>query len=84
MQKAQEACQKHLPKPSEADRKKRNADGLEFAQCMRDNGVEDFPDPKNGMMRMNESIADDPDFQKAQEACQKFMGGPKVASGDDA
>jgi hypothetical protein len=27
--------------------------GLEFAQCMRDNGVEDFPDPVNGEPLIN-------------------------------
>ncbi len=43
---------------------------------MRENGVEKFPDPNDGMMRMTEDIAEDPDFEKAQEACQKFMGGP--------
>lgn len=84
MEKAQEACQKYLPKISEADRKKMTERGLEFAQCMRKNGVEEFPDPEGGgMMRMNEGIADDPDFKKAQEACQDIMGAP-VRSGDAA
>ena len=84
MRKAQEACQKYLPKISEADRKKMNERGLEFAQCMRKNGVEEFPDPDGGMMRMNEGIADDPDFVKAQEACQDLMGGPVLESGKGA
>jgi hypothetical protein len=84
MKKAQEACQKYLPKISEADRKKGNERGLEFAQCMRKNGVEKFPDPKGGMMRMNEDIADDPDFKKAQEACQDIMGGPGLKTGKGA
>jgi hypothetical protein len=30
---------------SEADRKEMQEQALEFAECMRDNGVEDFPDP---------------------------------------
>ncbi|HET6950992.1 MAG TPA: hypothetical protein VFI47_11485 [Acidimicrobiales bacterium] len=30
---------------SEEDRQKMEADALEFAQCMRDEGIEDFPDP---------------------------------------
>lgn len=81
MEKAQEACQKYLPKISEADRNQMNERGLEFAQCMRKNGVEEFPDPKGGMMRMNEGIADDPDFEKAQEACQDIMGGPRLSTG---
>ena len=82
MEKAQEACQKYLPQISGSDRKAMKENALEFSQCMRENGVEKFPDPKGGMMRMNEDIAKDPDFKKAQEACQKFMGGPKIKSGD--
>ena len=84
MEKAQEACQKYLPEISEADRKKADERGLEFAQCMRKNGVEEFPDPDGGMMRMNEDIADDPDFEKAQEACQDLIGGPGLRSGKAA
>jgi hypothetical protein len=84
MEKAQEACQQYLPKISEADRKKADERGLEFAQCMRKNGVEEFPDPEGGMMRMNEGIADDPDFEQAQEACQDLIGGPGLRSGKGA
>ena len=29
---------------------------LEFAQCMRDNGVEDFPDPANGEPLVNTNL----------------------------
>jgi hypothetical protein len=84
MEKAQEACQQYLPKISEADRKQMSERGLEFAQCMRKNGVEEFPDPEGGMMRMNEGIADDPDFEQAQEACQDLIGGPGLRSGKGA
>jgi hypothetical protein len=82
MKKAQEACQKYLPKISKTDEKAAMDNMLKFAQCMRKNGVEAFPDPNRGMMRMDDKIAKDPDFQKAQEACQKFMGGgPRMESG---
>jgi hypothetical protein len=84
MQKAQEACQKYLPQISEADRKKGNENALKYSQCMRKNGVEEFPDPENGGLRINEGIAKDPDFKKAEEACRKLMGGPKMKSGDKA
>ena len=84
MGKAQEACQQYLPKISEADRKKADERGLEFAQCMRRNGVEEFPDPEGAMMRMDEGIADDSDFETAQEACQDLMGGPGLRSGKGA
>ena len=51
---------------------------------MRKNGVEKFPDPRDGMMSLNEGIADDPDFEKAQEACQDIMGGDGFRAGKGA
>jgi hypothetical protein len=74
--KAQEACQKYLPPVSAADRKKGDEQGLKMSQCMRKHGVEDFPDPKDGGIRIDEGVAKDPDFKKAQEACGDIMGGP--------
>jgi hypothetical protein len=84
MEKAQEACQKYLPKISEADRKKGADQALKFAKCMRKNGVEDFPDPDGMGIRIDGGIGDDPDFKKAQEACQDIMGGPGLRSGKGA
>jgi hypothetical protein len=79
MEKAQEACQKYLPQVSQADRKKMTQNALRFARCMRERGVEKFPDPEGGgMVRMDDDIVSDPDFEKAQEACKKYMGGPSI------
>ncbi len=83
-EKAQEACQKYLPKISEADRKRAADQALEFAKCMRRNGVEDFPDPTAWGYGSTGGIGDDPDFKKAQEACQDIMGGPGLRSGKGA
>lgn len=48
-----------------------------MAQCMRDNGVENFPDPQEGGgIRLDGSISGDPDFEAAQKKCG--MGGPQV------
>jgi hypothetical protein len=63
---------------------------LEFAQCMRDNGV-DMPDPQTGGGGVRIAIGQngiDPrseEFQAAQEACQHFLedagfGGPRDLS----
>jgi hypothetical protein len=39
----------------------------EFAKCMRENGVEDFPDPDaNGFILY---YGDDPDMESASEKC---------------
>lgn len=84
MEKAQEACQKYLPPISAEDRKKGGENALKFSQCMRENGVEEFPDPKGGMMRVDKGLTDDPDFEKAQQACRKLMGGPAATSSDKA
>jgi hypothetical protein len=52
---------------------------FEFARCMRDNGIEDFPDPQvsgDGGISFGGSLADQRDteeFQAAQEACQHLL-----------
>jgi hypothetical protein len=51
--------------------------GLLFAQCMRDNGVPDFPDPDaNGEFRgAGHEQQDDPTFGAAMEACRDLAPG---------
>jgi hypothetical protein len=53
---------------------------LEFAKCMRENGVPDFPDPQfsgGGVrMRLPRGVDEDsPQFQAAQQACQSLLAG---------
>lgn len=60
---------------------------LEFAQCMRDNGVPDFPDPDvNGRLRgPGHEAGGDPKFRAAQEACRDLApGGEHEKLGDPA
>jgi hypothetical protein len=50
---------------------------LEYAQCMREHGV-DYPDPQfsdeGGMTQsLPEGLQDDPDFQEAEKACQPIL-----------
>lgn len=51
-----------------------------FSECMRTNGVEQFPDPIPGFngtgspYLLGEIPFDDPDFQTATEACQASLG----------
>jgi hypothetical protein len=49
-----------------------------YAQCMRDHGVTNFPDPDNGGLRVDgQSLGmtpDDPTYQAADRACQPLMG----------
>lgn len=62
---------------------------LAHAQCMRDHGIEGFPDPvfQDGggvMVAIDEDSGFDPssaEFQEAQEACEEEFGGPAAAGG---
>jgi hypothetical protein len=77
---AQEACREFSPQQNASgDQKERMAErGREFAKCMRDNGVEDFqdPDPNEPGIRIDKSLAEDPDFEQAQQTCQELLAGP--------
>ncbi|MEV6305910.1 hypothetical protein AB0M02_41310 [Actinoplanes sp. NPDC051861] len=44
-----------------------------YAQCMRDNGVESFPDPEDGMMRIDATTGEDPDFEAAEQKCGSVL-----------
>ncbi|MQM27636.1 hypothetical protein [Glycomyces albidus] len=74
---AVEACQDHLAS-GEADMSDPEVQAalLEFSQCMRDNGVEDMPDPGEdgfGPTLLEEGPAD-PEWDAALEACQDLLG----------
>ncbi len=59
---------------------------LAFAQCMRDNGVPDFPDPDGGGINLNGTGIDrnTPEFQAAHKACEPLLPAHPVqgAAGD--
>jgi hypothetical protein len=50
------------------------AGAVEFAQCMRTNGVTNFPDPRNGRFLIPGGVQSNPHFQAAIQKCQHFMG----------
>ncbi|GAA2141013.1 hypothetical protein [Glycomyces algeriensis] len=55
---------------------------LAYSECMRENGIPDFPDPErngeNGVgLSLPEGIdPEDEDFKAAEEACEDLMPGP--------
>jgi hypothetical protein len=50
-----------------------------FAQCMRQNGVPNFPDPDGGRILVDKSVGSDPDFPAAQRTCEKaFLPGAQT------
>jgi hypothetical protein len=60
---------------SKASAQSREA-GLKFAQCMRDNGVKDFPDPtENGPLINVEGARCRPGFQAAVQKCRDVLAG---------
>jgi hypothetical protein len=83
-QAAQEACQDLAPQGGQAgggQNEQLQAQVLEFAKCMRENGVPNFPDPQvsGGGVRMQLPQGVDqnsPQFQSAQQACQDLLAGP--------
>lgn len=76
---AMEACRQYSPQGDAGGAGNAHADenNRNFAKCMRDNGVEAFPDPQPGQVgvRVDGRTAEDPDFQKAQQQCQSILAG---------
>lgn len=60
---------------------------LQFAKCMRANGVTSFPDPGSGAGRVDAQVNPrSPAFQTAQKACTKYLpndGQPRTVSAAD-
>jgi hypothetical protein len=77
--KAMEACKQFDPQADGTNNANPQAEenGRKFAECMRKNGVEKFPDPKPGQrgIMIDKAVGEDPDFQKAQQACQPILAG---------
>jgi hypothetical protein len=91
-QKSQQACRKLLPSggtPSPAQQAKARRLTLAFSACMRSHGEQNFPDPQFGTGgRVSLKIAvgsgidpRSPQFQAAQNACQKNLPGKLGAVG---
>lgn len=75
---AQEACGHLLPGGIRGEQEPTDQSVyLEFAQCMRENGMPDFPDPQPGSGEGMFPGADrnDPAFAKAAEKCQHILAG---------
>ncbi|GAA0474196.1 hypothetical protein Aca07nite_44270 [Actinoplanes capillaceus] len=87
MQEAEKVCKKFLPNGGEPP--PRSAEDIEqerkFAQCMRDNGVSNYPDPnENGEIAIDGSKLGtgpgDPTFDAAEKACAKYHDGQGTRS----
>jgi hypothetical protein len=78
-QAAEKACRPELGAGGDGpgpDDPQVQASMLEFAKCMRANGVENFPDPTGGGMMIGPDSGVDPrsqEFQAAQKACRSKL-----------
>jgi hypothetical protein len=87
LQDAENACKKYLDSmepdepPSEEEQQEFREAALANARCMREHGIENFPDPtfgENGEaeIRINKGSGidpEDPDFKAAEKACQDTL-----------
>ena len=77
---ADAACKSLLP-PPQAPRPGMRAQNLNYAKCMRQHGISDFPDPKpDGSLQIQATPGSDldpnnPQFKAANEACKKYQPG---------
>ncbi len=75
---------------AQTDQEKTRAAAVKFAECMRENGVEKFPDPAaDGGTRIAvgpESGIDPQEFEAASKACEEFREDikPQLSEGDQA
>lgn len=78
-QDADEACNSLLPPPSGEEEEEAREEMLAYAECMREHGFPDFPDPQPGeginLDAGEHPEFDSPQFDEASEAC----GGPGAA-----
>lgn len=84
-------CRQYLPNggvPPKAD-PQRVEQARKFAQCMRDHGLPNFPDPgaDGGVAidldKLGVTGPDDPKLTTAQKACEHLMPGPSGGPGKD-
>jgi hypothetical protein len=82
MEAAQEACRDKMPERgggNAGDDEQAQEYGLKLAECMREHGIEKFPDPSGNGIRITPDMGidpDDPAFQQAQADCEDEIGDP--------
>jgi hypothetical protein len=91
MRTAEKACAKYraqikAPEMSDADKQEFKKAALENARCMRDHGIDNFPDPTFGkdggaQVRIDKRLnPESAKFKAAMKACEKDMEGPSTSS----
>ena len=86
-QAADQACKSLLPPGQTGSSGALRTANLNYARCMRSNGISDFPDPNaDGSLSLKPSPGSDldpnnPQYKKADNACKHYrLGAPPVTS----
>jgi hypothetical protein len=87
---ARQACTSLEPpgfhQADSAERARDQQEWLKFARCMRENGIQDFPDPQDGRLKVprDRINVNSPQFKRALNACRDVAhvgGGTENGSG---
>lgn len=71
---ASQKCESLRPAGMGSSNGQASQQALKYAECMRKNGVPDFPDPSNGgMIKVNKKDLDSPDYDKAAQKCHSLL-----------
>jgi len=76
---ANEKCRKYMPNGGEADQAspERIEQARQYAQCMRDKGVKNFPDPdSSGGFQLKDLDPNSSTMKTAEEACKPLLSAP--------
>jgi hypothetical protein len=87
-QAANNACKSLKPAVSQQQRQAVATALLNYSKCMRQHGISDYPDPSNGSLRVGASPGsdldpDNPQFQRANNACKQFLQSVGKGSADN-
>jgi hypothetical protein len=72
---AMAACQQYRPQLNPQERAAKLEGARQESRCMREHGVENFPDPDPNLDRnVPDSVRDDPQYDEAMAACMRRGG----------
>jgi hypothetical protein len=70
LSRAEQVCQQYRPVLSASDRAQKVEKALQYSQCMRGHGVQNYPDPdSSGGVQLDPSVNQDPQYDKAKTIC---------------
>lgn len=69
-QAAEQACTRYRPVLPAADQAMKDEYVRQFARCMREEGVEEYPDPNGEPNQVSEAVRRDPQYDQAEVTCK--------------